>query len=553
MRERGSKGNGYYAARAVFTAIVVLAGSRVSSAQQDPAVLSGVQYLKGHYASKRVGESAMIALALLKAELPPNDPALLACLATVRSRFTTSTYEPDLRGGPEIYEASAATMALASEDAATNRGSIGLLAAYILSKQKANGSWDYNHRTNGDCSISQYAVLGLWEAENAGVDIAPSAWDRAASWYMSMQSSAGSWSYHRDEATSPETLSMTAAGTGSLLICKRQLEKYRRDRRGTSTLLKAIGQESAFTEYRPSVTNAQLDAAIKRGMNWISANFTTGNSGIIGQTPYYMLYGLERIGALSDRETIGRLDWYEKGRSFIHSSQQGDGSWKGAFGAEMNTVWAILFVTKSTAKTIQRVKVTKLGAGTLLGGRNLPSDLSSLTVAGGRVVSRPLNGQVEGMLAILEDPRAEQADAAAAGVVERYYREGASALRPFKPRFHKMLTDRDQGVRRVAAWALAHTGDLDVVPALIEALLDPDQDVVTAATLGLQLLSRKIDGFGPPSPSTPEQRKAAVERWRAWYQAIRPLDLEGQDDGPDMANASPAPNSGNANARSSTP
>ena len=176
----------------------------------------------------------------------------------------------------------------------------------------------------------------------------------------------------------------------------------------------------------------------------------------------------------------------------------------------MNTVWAMLFLTKSTAKTLQRIHIQRLGAGTLLGGRGLPKDLTSMTVAGGRVVSRPMNGAIEGMLAVLEDPRAEQADAAVAGLVDRYYREGPDVLRPYKPRFRKMLTDRDPGVRRVAAWALAHTGDMDVVPALIDALNDPDEDVVDSARLGLQILSRKIEGLGPPSPSTPEQRKEAA-------------------------------------------
>ncbi len=138
------------------------------------------------------------------------------------------------------------------------------------------------------------------------------------------------------------------------------------------------------------------------------------------------------------------------------------------------------------------------------------------------------------MLAVLEDPRAEQADAAVAGLVERYYREGPDVLRPYKPRFRKMLSDRDPGVRRVAAWALAHTGDMDVVPQLIDTLTDPDEDVVDAARLGLQIISRKIEGLGPPSPSTPEQRKEAAARWREWYNAIRPLDLD------DEGNATPA-------------
>ena len=190
----------------------------------------------------------------------------------------------------------------------------------------------------------------------------------------------------------------------------------------------------------------------------------------------------------------------------------------------MNTCWAILFLTKSTAKTLRRIQIQRLGAGTLLGGRGLPKDLTSMTVAGGRVVSRPMNGAIEGMLAVLEDPRAEQADAAAgrawsSAIIAR----GRTRFGPTRPRFRKMLADRDPGVRRVAAWALAHTGDMDVVPALIDALRDPDEDVVgDSARLGLQILSRKIEGLGPPTPSTPEQRTEAAPRWRDWYNADPP-------------------------------
>ena len=155
-----------------------------------------------------------------------------------------------------------------------------------------------------------------------------------------------------------------------------------------------------------------------------------------------------------------------------------------------------------------------------------------MTVAGGRVVSRPMNGAIEGMLAVLDDPRAEQADAAVSGIVERYYAQGPEALRPHKIRFRKMLADRDHGIRRVAAWALARTGDLDVVPPLIDAMVVPneEEEVVAAIRMGLELLSRKIKGLGPPSPSIPDERIAAARKWREWYQAIRPLDLEGQDE-----------------------
>jgi hypothetical protein len=212
----------------------------------------------------------------------------------------------------------------------------------------------------------------------------------------------------------------------------------------------------------------------------------------------------------------------------------------------------MLFLTKSTAKTIRKINIQRLGAGTLLGGRELPKDLSSMTVAGGRVVSRPMNGAIEGMLAVLDDPRAEQADAAVSGIVERYYAQGPDALRPYKLRFRKMLSDRDHGVRRVAAWALARTGDLDVVPRLIDAMVVPneEEEVVAAIRMGLELLSRKIKGPGPPSPSTPDERIAAARQWREWYQAIRPLDLEGQDEDAGVAGGANPPAPASAPARS---
>ena len=504
---------------------------RAAVADQDRAVLAGVQFLKGHYAGRGTGETAMIALALLKAEVPPAAPILEACIANLRTRFSSSSYEPQMGPGPGTYEAGVTAMVFANLDASSNRHLIEMVATYLRGRQNANGSWDYSGRTQGDTSISQYAVLGLWEAQNAGVDVSPSVWDRAAEWYMSTQSGAGSWNYHRDGGF-PETLSMTAAGVGSLMICRRQLDRYRVQKRGTSTLLATLVPENEHEAFRPSTSITHLDQAISRGLAWIAGNFEPKNVTITGQSANYGLYGIERIGALGDRQTIGKVDWFAKGRDFLQATQGADGSWLGAHGTEMNTVWGILFLTKSTAKTIRRITIhPKLGAGTLLGGRELPKDLTSMTVAGGRVVSRPMNGAIEGMLAVLEDPRAEQADAAVAGMVERYYVEGAVALRPFKVRFRKMLFDRDYGVRRVAAWALAHTGDLDVVPALLDAMVvaNEDEDVVTAIRLGLQLLSRKIGGMGPPTPSSSDERLAAARKWREWYQAIKPLDLEGQD------------------------
>jgi HEAT repeats len=521
----------------------VLAASATARADNDPAVARGVVFLKrqlsgqqnqqiGGTQNQQIGETALATLAMLKAEVPASDPVIVASVERLRARFGTTGYQSERRGGHDVYEAAVVALALANLPNSQTRTEMDSIARFLLGKQKANGSWDYDNRTTGDTSITQYALLGLWEAENSGASVPGAVWDRAAQWYLSTQQAEGGWVYHPGEGTS-NTLSMSAAGVGSLLICRRQLARYRaRGDSETSLLLTAVGDEPKLAKYSPSTSSATIDQAARRGIAWIAGHFTTDGkqSLIVGQTPYYFLYGVERVGALAEKDALGGLDWFELGRQMIYATQRGDGGWDGANGDVANTSWAILFVTKATAKTIRRLAVKSLGAGTLLGGRGLPKDLSNLTVAGGRVVSRPMNGAVEGMLSVLEDPRAENADSALAGLVIRYRDQGPSALRPQKDRFRKLLTDRDPGVRRVAAWGLARTADLDVVPALIGALTDRDESVVTMAREGLQLLSRKIDGLGPPIVSTPEQRVAAAERWSVWYATIRPLDLEGQDE-----------------------
>ncbi len=499
--------------------------------QQEPAVLSGIQYLRGRAANQQVGETAMIALALLKADTPPTDRVLASCVATIQKRFTGSGYTPERRGGHDVYEAAVVAMALANLDNDTYRGDLNLAATYLIGMQKPNGSWDYVQRSRGDASISQYALLGLWECENAGVNVPPSVWDRAANWYLGAQAPAGSWNYHRDEPQYADSLSMTAAGVGSLLLCKRQLERYREAKRGVNPLLTALTSTTTSQNYEIATSLVQIDQASKKGIAWLGAISTTNQPNLLGQSIYYGLYGIERVAALADRQTIGKVDLMEKGRAYIKTTQKPNGSWSTTpYSDEMNTVWALLFLTRSTAKSIKRVTIKRLGAGTLVGGRYLPKDLTSMTVAAGKIMSRPMNGAVEGMLAVLEDPRTQTADTAVSGLIERYLREGPDVLRPFKDRFRKLLTDRDPGMRQVAAWALSRTADLDVVPDLIGALVDPEENVVAAATQGLQLLSRKLEGLGPPTPSTPVQRKEAAQAWRAWYDAIRPLDADADDD-----------------------
>src|SRR4051794_26448799 len=73
--------------------------------QQEQAVLSGIQYLRARASNQQVGESALIGLALIKADTPKTDPLLSQCIAKVLKRFTPSGYDSERKGGHDVYEA----------------------------------------------------------------------------------------------------------------------------------------------------------------------------------------------------------------------------------------------------------------------------------------------------------------------------------------------------------------------------------------------------------------------------------------------------------------
>jgi hypothetical protein len=520
----------------VVSAAVVLLGSiavesrAVAAGPEEPYVTRGVAYLKARAPKAGVGECALATLALIKAEVPPNDPAMGACLSRILGAFNGNEFIPGRSGGLEIYEASVVCLVFCNLDPIGFKPQIDILTQWLVGRQLPNGSWDYTHRSAGDTSITQYAILGLWEAENAGANVPPAVWDRAARWFLSAQHGNGAWNYHNDEPSWQETISMTAAGVGSLLICKRQLARFRRAADASSVLLVPVLAEGAAAPFVPETSAGSINTGVTRGKAWLQANFTTTEGPSMGQTPYYGMYGLERVVGLSEGDaSLSKL--YERGQQFIFSTQRSDGTWKATYDEVPNTSWALLYITKATAKSVRRIEIKRLGAGRLIGGKGLPKDLSSLDIAGGRILVRPMNGAVEGMLAVLEDPRSQNADSALAGLVDRYQTEGPKVLRPHKDRFRKLLTDKDAGVRRVAAWALGRSADLDVAPDLIAALLDADDGVVAESKTGLQLLSRKIEGYGPNPGASADEKQAALKKWRAWLDEARPPDVAGPEDG----------------------
>jgi hypothetical protein len=504
--------------------------------------------------------AALAVVALLKSGAPKNSPAVKDALARIAARVKDNRFVP---GQHFVYDAGISCMALGSADPVKYRPQMQAIASFIIANQGPEGDWDYPNRTTGDTSISQYAMLGLWEAARAGIRVPTEVWDKAASWHLTRQYSDGGFGYHPvKNLKQGETLhSMTAAALGSLYIARRYLYPDLKDKgpepepvavaatappkkreRFKYGILERIAPEAeAETEtadgpvqdlsrgpdpnYSPKVRLAEIDSGIQRGLKWLEDHFTvTRPTGY----PIYYLYGLERLGALGNHERIGDRDWYGEGAAHILKLQNpNEGSIQENSGALDGTSFALLFLSKATAKMLRRSRESQFGAGLLAGGRGLPDNLGDVQIKKGKVEAKKLPGKLGDLLAELENPKSELVESAQEGLVEKVLLDRPEDLIGQTERLLKLAKDPRPEVRRTAIWALGRSGDLRVAPVLIAALEDANLDVVVEARNGLRILSRKVEEFAGEklqADNADLDRPREIAKWRAWYLTVRPYE-----------------------------
>ena len=90
----------------------------LAAGEEGPAVVRGVQFLRGRVGSLQVGETALAGLALVKAEVPASDSALQAALRKVQGRFHGSIFTPERQGfgGPLGFQLGGASEPGGSND-----------------------------------------------------------------------------------------------------------------------------------------------------------------------------------------------------------------------------------------------------------------------------------------------------------------------------------------------------------------------------------------------------------------------------------------------------
>ena len=309
-----------------------LAG-QITAEQANQAIENGIQYLKQQYqvnnnrwpeyAAVPGGISGLCTLALLQSGVPTSDPTLKQSLEQLRSLDNMNM----------VYARSLVTMALCAADPQRDRLQIQEHVRWLQQAQAKEGvhqgGWSYSNgqaSNSSDPSNSQFALMALHEAEQAGIAVDRATFQRALDYWLKRQDAAGGWKYQPELAT---TLSMTCAGISSLVIASGNLGSG--DARIVNNQVECCAQQSDETP-------------LEKGLDYLGRKLRITSN-------LYYLYALERVGRLTGRRFLGRNDWYRMGSEMLVKQQDPlDGHWKGDGVREDNklvaTSLALLFLSK---------------------------------------------------------------------------------------------------------------------------------------------------------------------------------------------------------------
>jgi len=523
----------------------VAAALSPESPEVREAVAKGLAFLETQNGGG-MGGQALLGLTLAKSGANLDHPKIKQAVATIKGALAAGVEKLN----SDIYSAGVSIMFLVAVNPKEHRYEIEALAHWLHLKQKEYGAWGYPlDSPNGktcDTSMTQFAAMGLWEAaDQAEVETPPEVWERLTKWLLRTQDPSGGFGYQGlesgklgDRVKQPSTLhSMTCAGMCSLYICKDQLGLSRLRRRSnddTPSALRPVEDEAGLKSRVKTRLDVKLiQKARADGNHWMSANFVIEKPR--GWLHYYM-YALERYETFRQMETDGPPDttWYDRGARFLFKTQAANGSWESQAKNPHDTCFALLFLLRSTKKSLERTKL-RFREGILAAGRGMPA-AGGVRLRDGKVVVKPAAAPFDRWAAVLETPGHAQNGSAEK---DSEYAQAVEALADLAESGDRRTLDQhaallrrlavgaDREVRLAAVRACGRSRNLDHVPTLIGLLEDADVEVALAARDALKRISRRLDAFGFDMRGGAKTRKDAIERWKAWYRSLRPdADLD---------------------------
>jgi len=304
--------------------------------QQNPTTGTWEGVVVGFLADMEGGQTALVTLALLTCGVKPDDPLLVRALKYLHELKPRKTYVVGL-----------CNLVFAETREKKYLPRIQENADWLIKNalgwrdgRKQLEGWSYPQNQMADNSNTQYALLGLYAAKQAGAEIKDEVWRGIQDYYHRTQSKLGTaryWTYSNERDAGRASFSMTVAGVCGLLIARMGLDESEQRLDPVTGVAANCGGYSENTD-------------VAHGMNWIIENFNFESV----KATFYNIYGIERLGRISGQRFIGPHDWYREGCEKLVRLQRPDGSIVG--GTEfktqidqapvLSTAFSLLFLSK---------------------------------------------------------------------------------------------------------------------------------------------------------------------------------------------------------------
>ena len=298
----------------------------------------------------------------------------------------------------DTYSVSLALVLLARVGKRQDRGLVFSLAKKLIAGQKSTGAWHYDvpvlkrsaERDRGsrparkggmgDLSVTQFAVLALWQAEQAGVDVEDSL-QRVRERLAWGQLDSGGWSYP-GTPYDDERNTMTTAGAFMWVTSSAHMVNDARDSGRGKVSAPKYADAGVYEDLRGEIDkrNTQADEDEKSDeWSWrdrLPPEIDVGAASPLLDDPYlqkalgrvdhyarnlkgggsyriYYLWSVERLGVLLGFDRFGKTDWFAQGSRLLVESQREDGSWGPERDAEghylygPDTCFAMLFLRRA--------------------------------------------------------------------------------------------------------------------------------------------------------------------------------------------------------------
>ncbi len=506
-----------------------------NSPEVRAAIDKGIAFLESDRTNDdRIGAQALQGYALLVYDMynGAERPHAKVTAAVERIEKALGTDDPAelQKNGWDIYSTGLAIIFLTDLDPHKYHDDIERLLKYLRGRQKDHGGWGYPEKPTGDTSMTQYGVLSSWVAKKAGFSVSNESIEKVTNWLLKTQDPSGAFGYQGNIATgatlAPQSEirpSMTAAASGSLYICASLLglinKREQKEDKLPSALKEIKKKEPAKARVASHIDPRLVRETEDRAKKWMDAHSKVKD---VSMWVHYYLYALERCMSfreLYDGTAEKEPEWYNDGAEFLIKSQATNGSWNSQCGLVPDTAFSVLFLMRSTQKAIGVVKT--YNQGTMIGGRGIPKDTDKIELRNGNIVARPLLGPAEKLLAALD--KADTRDFDNVELLADLPSDQVERLAAkYGDKIRGLVGSKSPAARLAAVKALAKTRDLDNAETLIYALTDPDYRVVRAANDGLLRIRRDPAVVALPDSFNEEDRRLLVEKWKAWYQSIRP-------------------------------